>query len=57
MLGISTHVVYYWIETRQVEARKGPGSARLIGYRADVELPDPGRRIGHLGRLDSDAEH
>ena len=36
-LGISTNVVYYWLETDQLNARKGPDSRWLITYNADVE--------------------
>jgi hypothetical protein len=56
-LDISTHVVYYWLETSQLEARKGPGSRWLITYNPDVEEICRTRiaASGHLGRLDSDA--
>jgi len=36
-LGISTNVVYYWLETDQLNARKGPDSRWLITYNTDVE--------------------
>jgi excisionase family DNA binding protein len=37
LLAISTNVVYYWLETGQVPARKGPGSRWLIAFDAHVE--------------------
>jgi hypothetical protein len=36
-LGISTNVVYYWIEHDHVDARRGPGGRWLITFTADVE--------------------
>ena len=36
-LGISTNVVYYWIEHRYVDARRGPGGRWLITFTAEVE--------------------
>jgi len=36
-LTISTNVVYYWLETGGLTARKGPGSRWLIIFTADVE--------------------
>jgi DNA invertase Pin-like site-specific DNA recombinase len=36
-LGISTNVVYYWIEHDYVDARRGPGGRWLIIFTADVE--------------------
>jgi DNA invertase Pin-like site-specific DNA recombinase len=36
-LGISTNVVYYWIENRQVDARKGPGGRWLVSFTAEQE--------------------
>jgi excisionase family DNA binding protein len=56
-LEISTNVVYYWLETGLLDARKGPGSRWLITY--DPEVEDTCRaRIAtssHLGHLDSNA--
>jgi hypothetical protein len=36
-LGISTNVVYYWIERHHVEARRGPGGRLFINFGPDVE--------------------
>lgn len=36
-LTISTNIVYYWLETGGLAARKGPGSRWLIAFTADVE--------------------
>jgi transposase-like protein len=36
-LGITTHVVYYWLETGQVPARKRVGGRWLIDFTADTE--------------------
>jgi len=36
-LDISTNVVYYWLETGQLNARKGSDSRWLITYNPDVE--------------------
>jgi excisionase family DNA binding protein len=56
-LDISTNVVYYWLETGQLEARKGPGCRWLISYNPDVEDICRTRiaTSGHLGRLDRNA--
>ena len=37
VLGISTNVVYYWIERRHVVARRGAGGRLFIGFGPDVE--------------------
>ena len=37
LLGISTNVVYYWIERHHVEARRGPGGRLFISYEPHVE--------------------
>lgn len=37
VLGISTNVVYYWIERHHVHARRGAGGRWFIGFGADVE--------------------
>ena len=37
VLGISTNVVYYWIERHHVEARRGPGGRLFIAFGPDVE--------------------
>jgi hypothetical protein len=37
LLGISTNVVYYWIERRHVEARRGPGGRLYFPFGPDVE--------------------
>jgi DNA invertase Pin-like site-specific DNA recombinase len=36
-LGISTNVVYYWIEHDHIDARRGPGGRWLIAFTADVQ--------------------
>jgi DNA invertase Pin-like site-specific DNA recombinase len=36
-LGISTNVVYYWIEHHHVDARRGPGGRWLITFTPDIE--------------------
>lgn len=36
-LGISTNVVYYWLQTGQLPARKGPSNRWLIAFTSDVE--------------------
>ena len=48
VLGISTNVVYYWIERHHVEARRGPGGRLFISYKSRRRggMPCPGRRIG-----------
>ena len=37
VLGISTNVVYYWIERHHVEARRGPGGRLYIPFGSEVE--------------------
>ncbi len=37
VLGISTNVVYYWIERHHVEARRGPGGRLFISFGPDIE--------------------
>ena len=48
MLGISTNVVYYWIERHHVEARRGPGGRLFISLGPDVEAAcrAPGHSVG-----------
>jgi len=36
-LGVSTHVVYYWIERRQVPARRGPAGRWFIDLTPEVQ--------------------
>jgi hypothetical protein len=36
-LGISTNVVYYWIEHSQVDARRSPGGRWLVSFSADEQ--------------------
>jgi DNA invertase Pin-like site-specific DNA recombinase/transposase-like protein len=43
VLGISTNVVYYWIERRHVEARRAPGGRLFITFNPDVEAACRGR--------------
>jgi transposase-like protein len=38
VLGISTNVVYYWIERHHVEARRGSGGRLFIDFGPDVEV-------------------
>ena len=56
-LAVSINVVYYWLETGQLEARKGPGCRWLISYNPDVEDICRTRiaTSGHLGRRDRNA--
>ncbi len=56
-LDISTNVVYYWLETDQLHARKGPGSRWLVTYNPDVERICRARiaTSGHLRRLEGEA--
>jgi predicted site-specific integrase-resolvase len=56
-LDISTNVIYYWVETGQFDAHKGPGSRWLITYNPDVEDICRARIAAscHLGHLDSHA--
>jgi hypothetical protein len=35
-LAINTNVVYYWLETGWLDARKGPGGRWLIAFTTDV---------------------
>ena len=37
VLGISTNVVYYWIERHHIEARRGLGGRWFIDFDADTE--------------------
>ncbi|MGH9122481.1 MAG: recombinase family protein [Acidimicrobiales bacterium] len=37
VLGISTNVVYYWIERHHIEARRGPAGRLYIPFSSDVE--------------------
>jgi DNA invertase Pin-like site-specific DNA recombinase len=37
VLGISTNVVYYWIERHHLRARRGPGGRLFIAFGRDVE--------------------
>lgn len=56
-LDISTNVVYYWLETGQLAARKGPDSRWLITYNTDVEAVCRQRIAAsvHLDRPDAEA--
>ncbi len=36
-LGISTNVVYYWIERRHLHARRGPGGRLFISFGPEIE--------------------
>jgi hypothetical protein len=49
-LGCSTGVVYYWIETAQLHARRGPGNRLCITWTPKVEAACQ-RRIGASGHL------
>ena len=37
VLGISTNVVYYWIERNHIDARRGPAGHLYIPFNADIE--------------------
>jgi DNA invertase Pin-like site-specific DNA recombinase len=37
VLGISTNVVYYWVERHYVEARRAPGGRLFVKFNRDVE--------------------
>ena len=37
VLGISTNVVYYWIERNHIDARRGPAGRLYIPFNADIE--------------------
>jgi DNA invertase Pin-like site-specific DNA recombinase len=37
VLGISTNVVYYWIERHHIDSRRGPSGRLFIPFSADVE--------------------
>ena len=37
MLGISTNVVYYWIERHHIEARRADGGRLYIPFSAETE--------------------
>ena len=37
VLGVSTNVVYYWIERHHVQARRAPGGRLFIGFDPDIE--------------------
>ncbi|MGI8807348.1 MAG: helix-turn-helix domain-containing protein, partial [Acidimicrobiales bacterium] len=56
-LDISTNVVYYWLETGQLNARKGPDGRWLITYNANVEAVCRQRIAAsvHLDRADAEA--
>ena len=55
MLGISTNVVYYWIERHHVTARRGAGGRLFIAFSADVEAASRARIAAsvHLLRVTS----
>jgi predicted site-specific integrase-resolvase len=56
-LDISTNVVYYWLETGRLNARKGPDSRWLITYNTEVEHLCRQRIAAsvHLDRPDAEA--
>jgi DNA invertase Pin-like site-specific DNA recombinase len=49
-LGCSTGVIYYWIESAQLDARRGPGSRLFIPWTARIEAACR-RRIAGSGHL------
>jgi DNA invertase Pin-like site-specific DNA recombinase len=49
-LGCSTGVIYYWIESAQLDARRGPGSRLFIPWTASIEAACR-RRIARSGHL------
>ena len=55
-LGCSTGVIYYWIETGQLAARRGPGNRLHIPWNDQVQA-DCQRRVGQSGHLNPAARH
>jgi DNA invertase Pin-like site-specific DNA recombinase len=55
-LGCSTGVVYYWIETAQLDARRGPGNRLCIPWTPTIEAACR-RRITESGHLNTAARH
>ncbi|HYU84294.1 MAG TPA: recombinase family protein [Kribbellaceae bacterium] len=55
VLGISTNVVYYWIERHHIDARRGPGGRLFIAFGVDVEAACRARVAAsvHLPRVTS----
>jgi DNA invertase Pin-like site-specific DNA recombinase len=53
-LGCSTGVVYYWIETAQLDARRGSGNRLCIPWTPDIEAACR-RRIAESGHLNTAA--
>ncbi len=55
VLRISTNVVYYWIERRHVDARRGPGGRLFIAFGPEVEAACRARVAAsvHLPRVTS----
>jgi len=53
-LGCSTGVVYYWLKTRQLQARRGAGNRLCIAWTNHVEADCRGRiaESGHLNPAD-----
>src|SRR6266545_2112675 len=49
-LGCSTGVVYYWLKTGQLDARRGPGNRLCIAWNPDIE-DGCRRRIAQSGHL------
>lgn len=58
VLGISTNVVYYWIERHHIDARRGPGGRLFITFSADVEAACRARVAAsvHLKRAATDSQ-
>jgi DNA invertase Pin-like site-specific DNA recombinase len=53
-LGCSTGVVYYWIETAQLDARRGPGNRLCIPWTRDIDAACR-QRIAESGHLNTAA--
>ena len=55
-LGCGTGVIYYWIETAQLDARRGPGGRLCIPWTSNIEAACR-RRIAGSGHLNPAARH
>ena len=49
-LGCGTSVIYYWIESAQLDARHGPGGRLCIPWTSNIEAACR-RRIARSGHL------
>ncbi len=55
-LGCGTGVIYYWIETAQLDARRGSGGRLRIPWTSNIEAACR-RRIAGSGHLNPAARH